>query len=55
MTAGYGAIHMAKKETRPPVSSLAAKGLSGGKLTPTEQKRVYASALGQDEHGKKKS
>jgi hypothetical protein len=40
---------MARKVTRPPVSTLASKGLRGEKLTPTEQKRVYASALGQDE------
>lgn len=49
---------MAKKVTTPPVSTLASKGLRGGKLTPTEQKRVYASALGQDEtkgQSKKKS
>lgn len=48
---------MARKVTRPPVSTLASKGLRGGHLTKTEQKRVYASALGQDEtkgQGKKK-
>ncbi|MEH6695011.1 MAG: hypothetical protein V7675_08205 [Hyphomonas sp.] len=40
---------MAKKQSSPRVSSLAAKGLAGGKLTPSQQKSVYASALGQDE------
>lgn len=38
------------KKTGDRVSSLAAKGLAGGKLTKAEQKSVYASALGQDEH-----
>lgn len=43
------------KKTSDRVSSLAAKGLAGGKLTPKEQKSVYTSALGQDEHkGKRK-
>lgn len=48
---------MARKVTRPPVSTLASKGLRGEKLTAAEQKRVYASALGQDEtkgQGKRK-
>lgn len=45
---------MTKKQTRQPVSSLAAKGLAGGKLTAKEQKSVYASALGQDEKPKPK-
>lgn len=40
---------MAKKQSSPRVSSLAAKGLAGGKLTPKQQKSVYASALSQDE------
>lgn len=44
-----GDIPMAKKQTSQKVSSLAAKGLAGGKLTPKQQKSVYASALGQDE------
>lgn len=42
------------KKTGDRVSSLAAKGLAGGKLTKAEQKSVYASALGQDEHKGKK-
>ena len=46
---------MATKQTRPSVSTLASKGLRGEKLTPKEQKTVYASALGQDEKkGQKK-
>ena len=46
---------MAKKVTRPPISTLASKGLRGEKLTKAEQKRVFASALGQDEtKGQKK-
>ena len=46
---------MAKKTTQPPVSSLAARGLSKDNLTPTERARVYASALSQDEQkGQKK-
>ncbi|WPM82826.1 hypothetical protein [Brucella pseudintermedia] len=45
---------MAKKTTSDKVSSLAAKGLAGGKLTKTEQKSIYASALGQDERKGKK-
>jgi hypothetical protein len=40
---------MAKKETQPPVSSLAARGLSKDNLKPAERARVYASALSQDE------
>lgn len=43
----------AKKQTSQSVSSLASKGLRTGKLTPSEIKRVSASALGQDEKGKK--
>ena len=45
---------MSKKQTSDKVSSLASKGLRGEKLTPKQQKSVYASALGQDEKGKKK-
>jgi hypothetical protein len=42
------------KQTSPRVSSLAGKGLAGGKLTPAQQKSVYASALNQDEEGQSK-
>lgn len=48
---------MPKKQSSSKVSSLASKGLRGGKLTKSEQKSVYASALGQDEkkgQGRKK-
>jgi len=40
---------MARKTTQPAISTLASKGLRGEPLTKAEQKRVYASALGQDE------
>jgi hypothetical protein len=46
---------MAKKQTNQPVSKLASQGLRKDNLTPTQRKSVYASALGQDEKGKKKS
>ena len=39
----------ARKQTSQSVSSIASKGLRTGKLTPTEIKKVSASALGQDE------
>lgn len=46
---------MPTKQTKPPISTLASKGLRGEPLTKTEQKRVYASALSQDEQkGQKK-
>lgn len=46
---------MAKKQTSSSVSSLASKVLSGTKKpTPAEVKKLAASALGQDESGKKK-
>ncbi len=38
-----------KKETTQKVSSVASKGLRTGKLTPSEIRKVSASALGQDE------
>ncbi len=37
------------KQTSQRVSSIASKGLRTGKLTPSEIKKVSASALGQDE------
>lgn len=37
------------KQTSQPVSTIASKGLRTGKLTPTEIRKVSASALGQDE------
>ncbi|MDZ4777272.1 MAG: hypothetical protein SGJ23_10855 [Alphaproteobacteria bacterium] len=46
---------MAKKTTKPPVSTLAARGLSKDNLTASERARVYGSALSQDEErGQKK-
>ncbi len=46
---------MAKKTTGDKVASWAAKGLAGGKLTPSQQKSIYASTLSQDEtRGKKR-
>lgn len=46
---------MAKKTTQPPVSTLAARGLSKDNLKPAERARVYGSALSQDEaKGQKK-
>ena len=45
---------MATKKTSDRVSSLAAKGLAGGKLTPAQQRTVYGSALGQDESSRSK-
>jgi hypothetical protein len=44
-----GALCMPKKQTSDRVSSLAAKGLAGKRLTREEQMSVYASLLGQDE------
>ena len=38
-----------KKETTQRVSSVASKGLRTGQLTPSEIRKVSASALGQDE------
>lgn len=41
---------MAKKQSTPPISSLASKVLSGAKKpTPTEVKKLAASVLSQDE------
>lgn len=40
---------MARKQSSPPVSTLAAKVLAGKPATPTEQKRLAASVLSQDE------
>jgi hypothetical protein len=41
---------MAKKQSTPPVSTLASRVLSGDKKpTPTEVRRLAASVLGQDE------
>ncbi|MEI9954500.1 MAG: hypothetical protein WDO74_37420 [Pseudomonadota bacterium] len=45
---------MAKKQTSPKVASLAGKVLSGSvKPTPAQVKQLAASALGQDERGKR--
>lgn len=38
-----------RRQTSQGVSSIAAKGLRTGKLTPTEIRKVSASALAQDE------
>ena len=43
------ATKRAKKETTQEISSIAARGLRIGKLTPAEIRKVSASALGQDE------
>lgn len=46
---------MAKKESSPKVSTLASKVLSGDKkATQADAKKLAASVLSQDEHGKKK-
>ncbi len=49
MATKKGSSRGGKKETTQCVSSIASKGLRTGKLTPTEIKKVSASALGQDE------
>lgn len=42
-----------RKTTSPSIATIAAKGLSTGKLTSAEIKRLSGSALSQDEHPQK--
>lgn len=43
----------ARKQTSQKVSSIASKGLRTGKLSASEIRKVSASALGQDEKGRR--
>jgi hypothetical protein len=49
-----GGSRSSGEQTGSKAASLAAKGLAGGKLTPSQQKTVYASALTQTPPSKKK-